>query len=132
MSSTTRAMALRALRVSEKDVQYEIVTLLRSIGAAVYVLGTKRARGDVQGTRQTPGISDLYCLLPAPRLSSGHACGVWIEVKAEGGQLRPEQHEFRRHCIAAGVPHVVGGTNEVVEFLSDGGWLKGVKRSVTA
>jgi hypothetical protein len=115
-------------RVPEKTEQAHIVQLLRSIGGAVYVLGTRRPSGDFQGTRQTPGIGDIFALLPKPPLPAptgeGKACGVWIEVKASGGRLRTEQAAFRDQCIAAAVPHVVGGLNQVIEFLIAGGWLK--------
>lgn len=70
-------------RVPEKAVQAQIVHLLRSIGANVYVLGTTRRKGDHQGTMQTPGIPDLYVFLP--RLPSGldnHISTLWVEVKA--------------------------------------------------
>lgn len=111
--------------VPEKVVQAQVVHLLRSIGASVYVLGTKRARGDHQGTRQTPGIGDLYCFLPAPKLGEGHACALWVEVKSASGRLRPEQAAFRAGCLAAGTAHVVGGVDAVISFLIAGGWLKG-------
>jgi hypothetical protein len=121
----------RRLQQREKIVQQQIVHLLRSIGAAVYVLGTKRPREDSQGTRQTPGIPDLYTFLPPPRLQTDaagdhyqHGCGLWIEVKAQGGRLRPEQVQFREGCGFAHVPHVTGGVDQVIAFLMAGGWLK--------
>ena len=33
--------------------------LLKTVGAAVYKIGTKRKKDDYQGTMQTPGIPDL-------------------------------------------------------------------------
>lgn len=117
---------------SEKSVQAAIVTLLRSIGAAVYVLGTRRGKdsGDYS-TRQTPGIPDVYALLPAPPENpvlpmhcQTEPCGLWIEVKRPGGRMSPAQIEFQGHCQMAAQPHIVGGVDEVIAFLERGGWLK--------
>jgi hypothetical protein len=49
---------MKSPRIPEKVIQQQIVTLLRSIGAQVWVLGTRRKRGDYQGTMQTPGLPD--------------------------------------------------------------------------
>jgi len=113
-------------RVTEKIEQAHLIKLLRSVGGRVYVLGTRRRAEDFQGTMQTPGIGDVYALLPAPPLrhEDGRPCSLWVEVKARGGRLRPEQAAFREQCLAAGVPHVVGGLDAVIAFLVDGGWLK--------
>jgi hypothetical protein len=110
-------------RVSEKVVQSHVVHLLRSVGGAVYVLGTRRPTGDFQGTRQSPGIPDVYCLLPSPRSGAGGPRALWVEVKAAGGRLRPEQAAFREQCTAADVPHVVGGLDDVIAWLIDRGYL---------
>lgn len=112
-------------RLPEKLVQWQVVNLLRSIGAAVYILGTRRPSGDFQGTRQTPGIGDVYCILPPPRVTPGPGCALWVEVKADGGRLSPEQREFQALCAGANIPHVVGGVDQVIAFLIQGGWLKG-------
>lgn len=110
--------------IPEKQVQRQIVNLLRSLGAQVWELGTRRPRGDFPGTRQTPGIPDIYAILPPPRLHhDGRPTGLWIEVKAKGGRLRPEQAQFQQQCRGAGVPHVVGGVEDVIRFLVTGGWL---------
>lgn len=111
-------------RIPEKHVQRQIVCLLERIGAKVYVLGTTRPRGDYPGTMQTPGVPDLYVFLPeTPQQWRGLA--VWIEVKAKGGRLRPAQADFRDRCQVALTPHLVGGLDEVVHYLTAGGWLKG-------
>jgi hypothetical protein len=112
-------------RHPERDEQREIVKLLRTIGAAVYVLGTTRRKGDHPGTMQTPGIPDIYAILPAPAYRPlRRGMGVWIEVKAKGGRLRPEQAGFAAHCCAWDIPHVVGGLDAVIDFLVSGGWVK--------
>lgn len=116
-----RARAYRPKPIPEKQVQRQIVNLLRSMGAAVYVIGTTRPRGDMPGTRQTPGIPDLYAVLP--RRGHGEAQDLWIEVKRRGGKLRPEQERFQQQCREAGIPHVVGGVDDVIRYLVGGGWL---------
>lgn len=109
----------------EKVEQTQIVTLLRSLGASVYVLGTRRRAGDYQGTMMTAGIPDIYALLPEPRSpGDGRACGLWIEVKGKGGRVRPEQAAFAARCLERQLPHVVGGLDVVIRFLVTGGWLK--------
>lgn len=87
----------------EKAVQQQIVKLLHSVGAKTYVLGTRRKRGDFQGTCQTPGIPDVFAFLPAPRLRKDSApTSIWVEVKSARGRLRPEQREFQFLCQHAG------------------------------
>jgi len=96
--------------------------MLESIGAAVYVLGTRRRRGDFQGTNQTPGIPDLYVVLPARgEIAARH---LWIEVKTPGGRMRPAQQVFADLCESTGMSHVWGDLDNVVGFLERGGWLK--------
>lgn len=125
----SRATRLTGPRVPERVVQQQIVTLLRSVGAAVYVLGTVRRRGDFHGTMQTPGLPDLFAVLPASKVAAPDGAfssptALWVEVKAEGGQLRREQAEFRAQCESAELAHVVGGVDDVIAWLIAGGWLK--------
>lgn len=103
-------------RVPERVVQQQIVHLLRSLGAQVWVLGTVRPRGDTPGTRQTPGIGDLFACL------RGRA--LWVECKAAGGRLRPEQAVFRAAVRETPCHHVVGGVDEVVAWLVAQGILR--------
>lgn len=110
----------------EKHEQADGVQLLRTLGAAVYVLGTVRAKGDHPGTRQTPGLPDVMAFLPASRLELGPTLPRFLcwEVKREGGRLRPEQAEFRAHCQASGVSHVVGGLGALMLWLVLQGYLR--------
>jgi hypothetical protein len=102
-------------RTSERVEQLHIVRLLRTIGAAVYVLGTTRRHGDHPGTMQTPGISDLVCFLPVlPHTRSRLLC---IECKARDGRLSPPQREFRDRCAAADVAYVTGTLDDVIAWL---------------
>ena len=119
-------------RVPEKIIQQQIVQALRSVGAAVYVLGRPPRKDTARmGTGQTPGIPDLYVLLPdAPQSTLRcedeqiKAHGLWIEVKADGGKLRPQQAEFARLCGGAGCPHLVGGLDVVLSYLMQHGYMK--------
>jgi hypothetical protein len=110
-------------RVPEKAVQAQIVHLLRSIGASVYILGTVRPKGDTPGTRQTPGIPDLNVFLPQ-RTPGNHTETAWIEVKASGGILKPAQVVFQQNCKQAWHHHIVGGMDDVLVFLRAYGWVK--------
>lgn len=115
---------MKLVRIPEKVVQQQIVELLRRLGARVYVIGTKRRRGEFQGTMMSPGIPDLYAVLPALPHVGVKGGGLWVEVKGEGGRLRPEQAQFAAACLEHGIPHVVGGLDAVLRFLVTGGWVK--------
>ncbi len=100
--------------------------LWRSLGGRVYIAGTRRRRGDYQGTMQTPGIADLHGFLPPPRYNPSIATPtlLFVECKAQGGRLSKDQAEFRDWCVAAGVSHVCGGVDSFIAFLIAGGWLR--------
>lgn len=79
----------------EAKVQRDIRNAARSLGFEVYDLSQARRQycphcgGDLgkgaSGSRQTPGLSDLYLVHPAKNLT------VWVEVKA--GANRPTEHQ---------------------------------------
>lgn len=110
----------------EKAEQAGIVQLLESIGAKVYVIGTRRRKSDFQGTMMSPGIPDLVAFVYRPMNNT--AIQLWIEVKAKGGRLRPAQSEFQSWCQAANVEHLVGGIDHVQNWLVDHGWLQESQR----
>ena len=114
-------------RVLEKAEQAHIIQTIRTLGGTVYEIGTKRPKGDYQGTRQTPGIPDLVVFLPLTKMGPDGCCTVWrqvwIEVKAAGGRLRPEQAAFRDLSLAACVDHIVGGLDAVIAWLMREGYL---------
>lgn len=122
----------------ERAEQAAIVKLLRTLGAAVYVIGTVRRRNDSHhGTMQTPGIPDLYAFLPSPPVVNCHGApfppvAVWIEVKAATGRLSPEQRAFRDHCDQRDAAHIVGGIDHVQNWLVDHGWLRESERRQVA
>lgn len=112
-----RGRAPHDVRIPERVAQRQIVHLLRSVGAQVWVLGTTRRRGDHPGTMQTPGICDVVAFVPRAGL-------LMVEVKAKGGRLRPEQSHFRDCCREHHVAHVVGGVDEVIAWLVGQGILR--------
>lgn len=98
-------------RVLEKIEQQNIINFFCTIGGVVYVLGTRRAKGDYHGTRQTPGMPDLIAFV-----SNMH---VYVEVKSQRGRMSIEQRIFAANCERANVEHVVGGLDAVMD------WAKG-------
>lgn len=109
-------------RQPERQEQRAIVQLLAHVGCSVWILGTTRPRGDFRGTCQSPGWPDVGAFLP-----NGGGF-LWVEVKAPGGRLRPEQREFRELCLLCkspfGVHHVVGGLDAVIAYLVRLGLLR--------
>jgi hypothetical protein len=111
------------VRVSEKAEQQAIVDLLRLIGAQVYVLGTRRRRGDFPGTMQTPGIPDLYAFLPTKSIAVQYQ-PLWIEVKTTTGRASVAQAQFAWHCEMGGLPYVRGTADDVTRYLKAEGYLR--------
>jgi hypothetical protein len=115
----------------EKDEQAATMQLLERIGAAVYVLGTRRPAGrgcpscgtfvrESQGTRQTPGLSDLIAFLPGVP-----AQVLFIEQKrAHGGRLSPAQQDFRALAEASTAGYVCGALDDVIAWLTARGYLR--------
>ena len=112
----------------EKEIQADIVKLLETVGAAVYKIGTKRKKGDHQGTMQTPGIPDLVAFVPVrPSATLGHighmpSVQLWIEVKRPGGTMSFAQTDFRIHALRAGCEHVTGGVKAAGSGLTTMCW----------
>ena len=107
----------------EKVEQAHILQLIASVGGTAYVLGTRRPKGDYQGTRQTPGVPDVIAFVPKPTMRGhGMQIALFIEVKRSvGGRLSPEQSAFRDHCRFSGQEHVVGGLNAVIAWMVQNG-----------
>lgn len=121
--------AARSAVPSEKVEQGHVIQLAVSLGGKVYVLGTRRPRGkacpkcgtfveEYQGTRQTPGISDLLIFLPIRGAVEGQAQALLVfdECKKQGGQLSPAQREFREWCRRAAQHHISGGLDAFIAF----------------
>lgn len=109
-------------RQPERAVQKAVKELFERVGGAVWTLGTVRRKGDHPGTMQTPGLPDLWVTLPPTRQSSRLA--LWFECKRKGGRLSIPQEVFRMECQRVGVNHLVGGVDDAIAFLREGGWLK--------
>lgn len=142
------ARSREAVRAGDRE-QRHVELLLASVGGRVYRVGTRRRRGDYQGTMQTPGLADLRAFLPHARLirlpayncdeCARHlivnhidpkhptACERFdvleVEVKSGAGKLSAEQREYRALCLAAGMSYVSGGVDAVVAWLVGGGYL---------
>lgn len=120
--------AMRQPRVPEKAEQSAIVQLLESLGAKVHVIGTKRRKGDYQGTMMSAGLPDLYVALPfrsAPR----HYRALWIEVKAAQGRASDAQRAFGVVAEATiGATYIRGTCDDVQRWLVDHGWLQETQR----
>jgi len=123
---------LRKPVIAEKVEQANGVALLRSLGGRVWVLGTKRKRGDHQGTMQTAGIADVKAFLPAPRytINTGapHArsgpTGLWWEAKrSAGGVQSDEQKTFEKWCQFTNEAYVCGNLDALFAWLIDAGYL---------
>jgi len=113
--------------MTERETQAAGVKLLRSLKAAVWVLGTVRRRSDYHGTMQTPGIPDVKAFLPGHVRSRR---GLWWEVKTAKGRLRPGQAAFRDLCEQAGESHVVGDLDALIAWLTSAGYLKATAANV--
>lgn len=109
-----------------------MVALLSSLGWRVYSLsqGYRKEKG---GTRQSPGLGDLWCCHPAKRLT------LWVEVKPpkEAARLAKllsrtgpipksylndlkrarAQATFRHLCEASGQPYCYGTLPELLVVL---------------
>ena len=111
--------------VSEKAEQAAGVALLEALGAAVYVSGTVRRKGDHPGTMQTPGIPDVECFLPPPRRSGGTAWRLvkWEVKRAQGSRSSPAQRAYAARCADAAVAYVVGPASALEGWLRDWGYL---------
>ena len=120
-------------RTRRKPVQHEaieqrhIVELTQKLGGREWVLGTRRGQvkckhcgertPEHQGTKQTPGVSDLLLFVPVPNGVRKQLVLLFCECKANGNTLTKEQREFREFCLAASQEHIVGGLNEFYAWL---------------
>lgn len=127
-TARTSRQAPRPKARLEKHEQADGVALLRQLGARVYVIGTRRPRGDTPGTMQTPGIPDVFAYLPRPRYAATTRwrtrSPLWWEVKrSAGGKVRAEQADFRLLSRDAGIDHVTGDLNALMSYLVTEGYL---------
>lgn len=127
-------VARRRPQQREKSEQQHALYALRLVNAKVYTIGTRRRRGsrcpqcntfvpEDQGTRQTPGLPDLLAFVPRPDAPEQRWV-LFVEQKAAGGRLSPEQQELRALALAAGAEHVVGDYNAVLAWLVSKGLMR--------
>ena len=108
------------MRQTERAIQAAGVRLLRHLGT-VLVFGTTRRRGDYPGSMQTPGIPDVKVFLRAR--DGSPARGLWWEVKAPGGRVRPEQAAIHAAAVGCGEAVVVGGIDVLIGWLIAHGYV---------
>lgn len=122
----TRQWKPKIARVPEKVEQANGVEFLRRISSQVWVLGTKRPKTDkCHSTRQTPGIPDVYAILP-PRHRRGETRRrpLWWEVKARDGKRSGDQDDFREAVLACEDHfYVCGGLQALINFLVAEGYV---------
>lgn len=93
---------------TEKATQHAIKKLLKLMGL-VYYDTSQPFRAKI-----TPGVPDL--LVFGPR----HGFFV-VEVKSPKGRQSAAQQQFASLCEAAGVPYILGGVQQVADFLNHKG-----------
>lgn len=110
--------------------QVRVIATYKAAGASVCSLSQGYRPGGRRHatTRQTKGLADLYVFIPRRGIA------FWHEVKAPDRveQLRlpadermaiyrrkqtAEQSLFELRCVQCGVPYVLGGNDEAIEFL---------------
>lgn len=92
----------------EKEIQAEVMDLLRAYGFTVYNLSQPRA------TKQTPGIGDVYAVNPWRRRV------LWFETKTPDGRQSPDQVEFQVLHVqleSSSISYVPGGVLAAEEYL---------------
>ncbi len=125
MPRARRPRAPRPTVIAEKVEQANGVTLLRSLGGRVWVLGTRRRRGEHPGTMQTAGIADVKAFLPAPRYphATSRPQGLWWEAKRTGGVRSDAQLMFADCCATTGEAYVCGDLDALFAWLVGAGYL---------
>lgn len=127
MSSSTRGINNGLARLkpqAEKAEQAAIVMLLERLGAKIWVLGTRRPKGDYPGTRQTPGLPDLLVCLPRCARLGWRMTRLEIEVKTKQGRTSDAQLEYQALCRATGISHILGGLDDVLAWLRARGYVR--------
>lgn len=110
----------------EKTEQAGIKALIRAVGGHFWELSQTRA------SQQTPGIPDIYAVVPAKAGDTRMAIGLWIEAKrARLGRVSPAQRHFEACCALASQVHLIGELAIVeawaereglLRVLTSGGW----------
>ena len=88
----------------EKHVQRAVKDLLHAMNIPYWDTSQPFA------AKITPGVPDLIAICPRRGL-------FFVEVKRKGGKMSPPQIRFKELAEAVDVPVLVGGVDEVSEFL---------------
>jgi hypothetical protein len=118
---------VRLRRQRPEDVEQNgIRELVAWMNGRTWVLGTRRRKDDYQGTNQTPGLADLWNVVPTTTRGAEllPALGFWWETKAPQGRRSPEQIAFGDACVMAGVPYGYGTLNDFIAWLIARGRLR--------
>lgn len=99
----------RGLAPLEKNVLTQCDELVKDLGWTV----VRTARRGGRGVNRTSMVSKG---LPDRKYYRG-AKTFWFECKAEDGTQRPEQKDFQTMCERAGEIYVIGGKQELLDFL---------------
>ncbi len=89
---------------SEASVQVGIKRLLSMLGVAYYDT-SQPFRALI-----TPGVPDLIAFHQGRGL-------FFIEVKSRTGRQSKAQQQFETLCRRSGIPYILGGTQQVIDFL---------------
>lgn len=111
LAPTTTEIAQRSAEEDarlEKEIQWDVIVLLRAYNFTVWNLSQSRA------TRQGEGLADLYAVHVDRRQI------LWFETKTPTGSSSPAQIEFQvfhAQLGIEGVRYVVGGVLAAEEYL---------------
>ena len=100
----------------EVDIQRSIIQGLRTCG---YVCGKTKT----MGVKQANGVRyvDKYTFRGFPDLTAFVPWLLFIEVKAPGGRMRPEQKDFQAMCERIGVQYIVANSfHDVLRAVQEG------------
>lgn len=104
------------MKITERAIQQAVIDHWRAFrvpGTLVAACPNAKAHGQAGLTR---GLFDLV-VIGGPVLLDRTG---WIELKAEGGRLRPEQRAFQELLIRSGTPYAVAyGRDEPIRVLEE-------------
>lgn len=96
-------MAMSTIKVSEESIQSAIVDYLRLSGWFVMVYARPRSHKELGGII-LPGHPDLLAIRHLEKVATGEIVlkHLWVEVKAPGGKLSPDQKRLHAELREAG------------------------------
>lgn len=100
-------------KTSHKTVLEAVRKLVNALRGTCNILHQGH-RGPLAGSA---GIPDLYLQIPARYGVIPNGRRLWIEVKPEGAKVTPAQAAFKEREEALGGVVLVGGVDELIEYL---------------